>query len=241
MKAALRIGAVATGAALALGTAGAAYAASPSADPTSTARTAGGDRLTAVKALANARVQGRIATLHALALAVQDSKFLTSDERDTLSGRISSDLTGLGALATKMSGESTAAAVRTDETAMVDDYRVYLLMAPQVRLTDAFAAESAAARTLQQAYGTLQGLVDKQSGGASAQQKSELADLQSRIAAAQAAIGNEAADELAIRPGPDESAIRNALAPERSAAKTARADLVQARDDAKNLRSSLGS
>ena len=157
MKAALRIGAAAAGAALALGTAGAAYAASPAADPTSTARTAGADRLAAVKALANARVQGRIATLHALSLAVQDSKFLTSGERGTLAGRIDSDLSGLGALATRMSDETTAAAVRTDEAAMVDDYRVYLLMAPQVRLTDAFAAESDAATTLQKAYVALHG------------------------------------------------------------------------------------
>lgn len=241
MKAALRIGAVAAGAALALGTAGAASAATPAADPTATARTAGADRLTAVKALANARVQGRIAALHALSLAVQDSKFLTSDEHGTLEGRINADLSGLGALATRMSGESTAAAVRTDEAAMVDDYRVYLLMAPQVRLTDALAAESDAAATLQKAYAALQGMLAGQSGGGTAQQKSELADLQSQITAAQAAIGNEAAAELAIRPGPDESAIKDALAPARSAAKTARDDLVKARDDAKDLRSSLGS
>ena len=84
-------------------------------------------------------------------------------------------------------------------------------------------------------------MLAKQSGGGTAQQKSELADLQSRITAAQAAIGNEPATELAVRPGPDESAIRDALAPAKSAAKTARVDLVKARDDAKDLRSSLGS
>jgi hypothetical protein len=241
MKAALRIGAVAAGAALALGTAGAASAATPGSTASAAAKNASGDRLALVKGAANARIQGRLGTLHALAQAVQDSKFLTSAEQGTLGKQIESDLSGLTALSTKTANETAAAAVRADEVVMVDDYRVYLLMAPQTRLTEALAAESDAATTLQKAYAALQQLQAKQSGGGSAQQKSELADLQSEITAAQAAIGNEVAAELAIQPGPDESAIKNALAPAKSATKTARQDLLKARDDAKDLRSSLKS
>lgn len=241
MKAALRFGAVAAGAALALGTAGAATAATPAPSASATTQHGSGDRLAAVKAAAAARVQGRLATLHALALAVQDSKFLTSSEQSALNGQINSDLSGLTALSTKTANETTAAAVRTDEVSMVDDYRVYVLMAPQTRLTDALAAESDAANTLQKAYVALQELLARQSGGGTSQQKSELADLQSEITAAQSAIGNEVATELAIKPGPDETAIKNALAPAKSATKTAHQDLVKARDDAKDLRGTLGS
>jgi hypothetical protein len=178
--------------------------------------------------------------LHGLALVTQDSKFLTSAEQSTLRRQIDSDLAGLTTLSTKTANETTAAAVRTDETAMVDDYRVYLLMAPQTRLTEALAAESDAASTLQKAYVALQQLLAKQSGGGTAQQKSELADLRSETASAQTAIGDEAATELAIRPGPDESAIKNALAPAGSATETAHQDLLRARDDAAKLRSSFG-
>ena len=243
MKAALRIGAAAAGATLALGMTGSTFAVSgasstPSASSSSAAASSSG-RLDAVKALANARIQGRLATLHALSLAVSDSKFLTSSEQSTLNNQINSDLSGLTALATKVSNETTAAAVRSDEVAMVDDYRVYLLMAPQARLTEALAAESDAAATLQKAYIALQEMLAKQSGGGTSTQKSELADLQSQITAAQAAIGNNVATELAIQPGPDESAITAALSPDRSATKTAHDDLKQARDDAKDLRSSL--
>lgn len=249
MKAARRIVAVATGAALTLAAAGTAYADAAGATPTGAATSSssgasGKDntaRLQTVKALANARVQGRIGTLHALSLAVQDSKYLTSDERGTLNNQINSDLSGLTALATKMSGETTAAAVRADEGAMVDDYRVYMLMAPQTRLVDSLAAETDAATTLQKAYIALQELLAKQPGGGTSQQKTELADLQSQITAGQAAIGNEIATVLAIRPGPDASSIEAALAPVKSAAKTARKDLVQARQDAKELRGSLKS
>jgi len=248
MKAALRLGATAAAAALALGAAGSAYAATPGATATTTASatstgktTAAQARLTAAKDLATSRIQGRLATLRALALAVQDSKYLTSAEQSTLSTQISSDLSGLTALQTKASAETTVAAVHTDETAMVDDYRVYLLMAPQVRLTEALAAETDAASTLQKAYVALSDLLAKQSGGGTSEQKSELADLQSQIIAAQAAIGNEVAAVLAIQPGPDANSIETALAPARSAVKTAHADLLKARDDAKALRSSLKS
>ena len=243
-KSALRMGAVATSAALALGASGAAYAATSGATPSASASGRGAAaqaRLQAARTLADARLQGRLETLHALSTAVSDSKYLASDEKSTLSGRISSDISALTALQTKVAGETTAAAVRTDEQAMVDDYRVYMVMAPQVRLTEALAAETDAASTLQKAYTALSDLLAKQSGGGTAQQKSQLADLQTQIAAAQAAIGNEMAVELAVQPGPDASAIQSALAPVRSATKTAHADLLKARTDAKSLRASLKS
>lgn len=124
---------------------------------------------------------------------------------------------------------------------MVDGYRVYMLMAPQVRLTDALAAESAAAATLQKAYTALDALANKQSGGPTATQKAELADLQSEVSAAQAAMANQISTELAVQPGPDETAIHNALEPVKDAVKTAHQDLVKARSDAKELRASLKS
>ena len=249
MKAALRIGAVATGAALALGAVGSAYAATPG--PSSTASAAStkaaakgkadsahATGLAAVQKLATARIEGRLSTLHALSLAVGDSKYLTSGEQGTLSKQISSDVSGLTALDSKVAAATTVQDVRADEVAMVDDFRVYLLMAPQVRLTEGLAAESDAAATLQKAYVALSDLLAKQSSG-TATQKSELADLQSQITAAQAAIGDEVASVLAIQPGPNASAIQSALAPAKSAVKTARADLVKARDNAQALRGSL--
>jgi len=243
MKSALRIGPATTGAALLLGPGGAAYASSITSTPTtsSSANANGAGRLDAVKAVANARVQGRLATLHALSLAVSDSKYLTSDEKSALDNQINADLSGLTALSSKMAAETTAAAVRADEVTMVDSYRVYLLMAPQVRLTDALAAESAAATTLQKAYTTLNDLANKQSGGPTATQKSELADLQSEVSAAQGAIANQVSTEMAVQPGPDETAIHNALEPVKSAVKSAHQDLLKARSDAKELRASLKS
>ncbi len=240
MKAALRLGAMTAGAALVLGSAGAAYASSASSTSTSTpSNSSGSGRLDIVKATAHARIAGRLATLHALALDVSDSKYLTSDEKSALDTQIDSDLSALTALSSKMAAETTAAAVRADEVAMVDDYRVYLLMAPQTRLTEALAAESDAAATLQKAYTALSDLAAKQSGGATATQKAELANLQAEVAAAQSAFANQVSTELAVQPGPDEAAIHASLEPVKDAVKTARQELVKARSDAKQLRASL--
>lgn len=241
MKAALRIGAVTAGAALALGAGGAAYASSANPSSTAASNSAGSGRLQTVKTLANARIEGRIETLHALSLAVSDSKYLSSSEKSTLDTQINSDLSGLTALASKMAAETTAPAVRLDEVAMVDDYRVYLLMAPQTRLTEALAAESDAAATLQKAYTALSALAAGQSGGATSTEQAELADLQTQINSALSTIANQVSTELAIQPGPNELAIHDALEPVKDAVKTARQDLVQARDDAKELRASLKS
>jgi ribonuclease HII len=230
------------GVALILGSGGAAYAsAAASSTASPNAKSAGAGRLDAVQAAANARIQGRLATLHALELAVSDSKYLTSDQKSALGKQIDADLSGLTALATKAAAETTVAAVRADEVAMVDNYRVYLLMAPQVRLTDALAAESDAATTLQKAFTALTDLANKQSGGPTATQKAELADLQTQISAAQSAIANQVSTELGVQPGPDETAIHNALQPVKDAVKSAHQDLLKARADAKELRASLKS
>ena len=250
MKAALRIGAVTASAALALGAAGSAYAASPGGAKASTSASAKSTKsagrsateqgkLTAAKNLAASSIQSRLSTLHALALAVQDSKFLTPDEKSALGKKISSDISGLTMLQKKVSGATTAAAVNADETAVVDDFRVFLLLVPQVRLTDALAAEADAASTLQKADMALSDLLAKQNNGGTSKEKSELADLHKQIAAAQAAIRDKIAMVLAIRPGPDAKAIETALAPAGAAVKTARTDLLKARDDAMALRSSL--
>lgn len=195
--------------------------------------------LNAAQTLATARVDGRLATLHALRLAVTDAAHLTSADRSALDSLIDADLSAMTALHDKIPTETTAAAVRADETAMIDDYRVYMLVAPKVRLTTAFDVEAAAETTLQQAHDALATKLAAAPGGGTAAEQSELADLQAQIQAARTASTGQVATLLAIQPGPDATAIHAELAPLVSAAKTARKDLVQARADAKQLRAAL--
>ncbi|MGH6656549.1 MAG: hypothetical protein ACRDVE_15260 [Actinocrinis sp.] len=240
MKSIARLGVAVTATAALATAAMPAYAQTGTASSTSTTapttRTAG---LKGAQTLADARIDGRLQTLHALNTAIGSATRLASADRSTLSSLIGSDISGLTALRTKVGGETTVAGVRADETAMVDVYRVYMLVAPKVRLATVFDIEATAGGTLQRVHDKLAARLAKQSGGGSADEKARLADLQSQIQAAQQAASGKVAALLAIQPSPDATAIRSALSPLVTAAKSARRDLVQARDDAKTLRSEL--
>lgn len=196
-------------------------------------------RLTAAQTLATARITGRLATLNALKLAVTDTAQLTAPDRTALDSLLDSDISSLTALKDRIATETTVAAVRVDDTAIVDDYRVYMLVAPKVRLTSVFDIETAAEATLQKAHDALAAKVAAAPGGGTAAEHSELADLQSQITAAQQASTGQVATLLAIQPGPDAAAIHAALAPLVSSAKSARQDLLRARTDAQELRAAL--
>jgi hypothetical protein len=204
-----------------------------------TSKTAGSGGLDAVKALATSRIDGRLNTLHALQLAVNNASHLTSPDRSALSSLISADISGLTSLRGKVGGETTVSAVRADETTMVNQYRVYLLVAPKVHLTDAFDTEAAAEAELQKVHDKLAARLAKRPGGITAAEQARLTDLETQLQNARQADSGKVATLLAIQPGADADAIHSALSPLVAAAKTARADLNKAREDAKALRGEL--
>lgn len=240
MKHFTRISAVAAGSALALGLlAGPALADGSSPAPTSspTAATTG-NGLAAVKTLAGTRINGRLAELHALQLAVSASANLTSSDKSALNTLLSSDLTGLTALGDKISADTTVQSVRADEVTMVDNYRVYLLVAPKTHLSIVFDDEAAVITKLQTVYGTLSAALTKAGGGTSAEQ-SQLADMQTQITNAQSALSGQESTLLAIQPGPDASTITGQVKTLRTSAQGVRKDLGTAVADAKALRADL--
>jgi hypothetical protein len=206
---------------------------------TASGNAASGAGLKAAQALTTARIDGRLETLHALSLVVNDGKDLTSADRSTLTGLINGDVSGLTALRGKVAGETTVSAVRADAQAMVDDYRVYLLVAPKVHLTNVFDIEAALVPTLQKVHDALAARVAGAPGGGTAAEKSELADMQTQIQNAQQAQAGKVATLLAIQPGPNADAIRGALKPLVDDGKNARKDLAQARTDAKEVAAAL--
>ena len=122
---------------------------------TASGNAASGAGLKTAQALTTARIDGRLDTLHALTLAVNNAKDLTSADRSTLTGLINGDISGLTSLRGKVTGETTASAVRADAQAMINDYRVYMLAAPKVRLTNVFDIEATLVPTLQKVHDKL--------------------------------------------------------------------------------------
>lgn len=198
-------------------------------------------KLDAAKKLVLARIDGRLAALKAHGVTVQNAQHLSSAHKTTLSGLISADESGLGALRTKVTGETTLAAVKDDDQHMVDDFRIYILVGPKVRLTVAADDETAAIGALQKAAAALSKAIAaaKQAGHDTTKAEADLADLNAKVAAATTAVAGQADKLLAIQPGPDANAITTQVKAVREAIRTAGQDLHKAAADAKAARAAL--
>jgi hypothetical protein len=161
-------------------------------------------------AVAN-RIDKRLDALKRFDEVLGKAKQLTAAHKDTLTKLVAGQRDGLTALKTKVQGETTAAALKADAQSMVNDYRVFILTGPKVRLTAAIDTELAVVAKLK-----------AQPGADAAKLDAIAATLQGKTDAL-----------LALKPGPDGDAIRGQVAPVRQAAKTAHADLKALRKTAK--------
>ncbi|MFB9179149.1 hypothetical protein ACFFX1_13505 [Dactylosporangium sucinum] len=167
------------------------------------ARPSAGAGLDAAKRAVADRIDKRLDALEQYAGTIGTAKHLDAAHRDSLTKLVADSRSGLTALKTKVAGETTAAAVKADAHSMVNDYRVFMLTGPKVRLSIAVDTELAAVELLRRKPGADQAELD---------------------AVAQSLAG-KVDTLLAIRPGPDAAAIRNAVQPVRAAAKSAHATL----------------
>jgi len=195
--------------------------------------------LTKAKTAVTDGITDRLTTLGKLQTALTAYKDVPDATRTTLSQLVSSDVSGLTALKTKVAGETTAAAVRADGKAMVDDYRVYVLVAPKVHLTHALDVESAALTRLVKVHDALADRLAKDPGADTAANKDLLADMTTVIQAADARIDGKDAGLLALTPGPDGKALTASVKDVSGAAKDARDDIKKAVTDAKTVRAAL--
>jgi len=228
MKVLTRAGLLIGSAVIAAGVAAPAYAADP----------AGIDE---AKKVVTAQIDGRLAALHTMQTVVNGAPRLTPGHKSTLNGVLGGDVTGLTALRTKVAGETTLAGVKADADSMVNDYRVYLLVEPKVRLTIAADLGTAVYGELRDVQDKLTALVAaaKKAGKDVGTAEADLADMQARLQDASAVMAGKIDALLAIQPGPDGQAIKTQVDVARAALDTARADLRKATVDAKHVRDIL--
>lgn len=193
--------------------------------------------LTVLKADVTKRIDLRLAALAKDTVAINGAKHLAAADKATLTSLDSQDTAAMTALRTKVAGETTAAAIKADATSMVDDYRIFILVGPKVRLTIAGDAEHDAIARLQTAHDKLAGLVAKAkaAGQDTAAAEQNLADMATAITKATTDINGQVAAVLAIQPGPDGAAIRAKVAGVKAALGTGRTDLKSAVADAKKV------
>jgi hypothetical protein len=159
--------------------------------------------LDTVKKVVTERIDKRLDALKKFSTTLGQAKQVQSGHRATLTGLIQSQTTGLTALRIKVSQETTAAAVKSDAKSMIDDYRVFILTGPKVRLTAAIDTELV--------------VVDKL-------RERKTVDA-AKLDAVDKSLDGQVATLLAFKPGPDGDAIRAEVKTVRTTAKDARTSL----------------
>ena len=197
--------------------------------------------LDAAKKITIARIDGRLAALRVEQAAVHNATRLTDSHRSTLDGILDHDIKGLTDLKSKVQNETTLEAIRTDTQSMINDYRVYILVGPQVRITIAADVEAAAGRTLEKAYTTLAAAIEaaEKAGKDVSAAKAKLAEMRTHLDTAKSTLDGVADTLLAVKPGPDADAIHAAVNSARTKVKTARSELHAAGVAAKECRDLL--
>ncbi|HVC24855.1 MAG TPA: hypothetical protein VND23_03775 [Acidimicrobiales bacterium] len=74
----------------------------------------------------------RVTTLGHLTADVDGSTTLSASDKTTLTTRLASETTAIGALVTKVPTDTTFAELKTDRSSMIEANRVYAVMVPQV-------------------------------------------------------------------------------------------------------------
>jgi hypothetical protein len=109
----------------------------PTTDSTRASGAARDQAIAQLKVVGKAEIDRRLATLTALSVRVAQGRHLSSSDRARLTNEIANEKSGLTSLRTKIDGDTDLATLRSDLHAIVADYRVYVLVVPQVRLTAA--------------------------------------------------------------------------------------------------------
>jgi hypothetical protein len=90
-----------------------------------------------LRAFGDCEINRRFTTLTDLSARITASKVMTSSDASALQGEISSTRSGLTGLKSTIDSETDVKALRADITKIATDYRVYLLVTPQVNLINA--------------------------------------------------------------------------------------------------------
>ena len=193
-----------------------------------------------LRAFGNCEINRRLATLNDLSARVSSSKVLTGSDAAALTVEIGSTRAGLTSLKATIDAETSIPALKVDIVKIATDYRVYLLVVPQVNLVSGSDAVLAS----QARFATLNTNLTARIAAAKAKGKdvtAAQADLDKMNAAVTAAVGLASPLPAALLPltpaqynggtaGPILANARTALGKARDDLKAAVADAKACRD-----------
>jgi hypothetical protein len=191
--------------------------------------------LSGIKAAAHTAITVRVTMLNSAITNVNQRTDLGADQAARV-GVMQSDITGLNQLDSTIQADTTIPDARTDAQKIFTDYRIFALVLPVTHMVVATdTIDNAVVPRLNDVTTKLQDLITKNNATA---QQATLDDMKAQIAAAQTATSGLSADLQSFTPA-QWNANHTLLQPDRDKLRSARADLVTARQDAKSIVTAL--
>jgi hypothetical protein len=195
-----------------------------------------------LRAWGDCEINRRFTTLTALSSAITASKVMTPSDAAALQGEISSTRSGLTSLKATIDSATVVLALKADIVKIATDYRVYLLVVPQVHLVNAAVAVLAAQSKFTDINTRLSARIAT-AKAAGKDTKAAQSDLDAMNAAVAKAVGLATplpAALLALTPAQyNAGAAGPVLSNARAAVVSARDDLKSAVADAQTCRTAL--
>ena len=199
-----------------------------------------GASVSTLRSMGDCEINRRFATLTQLGSKVSGSKVLTSSDAAALTAEIASTTSGLTSLKATIDAETSIPALRAEIARIATDYRVYLLVGPQVNLVSAADGVVASQTTFAKVNTNLTARIAA-AKAAGKDVTAAQADLDKMNAAVTSAVGLATPLPAALLPltpaqynggtaGPVLANARTALGQARDQLKAARADAKACRD-----------
>lgn len=159
-------------------------------------------RMNIVKARGDAEISRRLRTLSTLSTRITSAAHLSAGDKTTLSNEVDAEITGLGALKTKLASETSLTAVVADAQSILTEYRVYALLVPKVALIKTADSQQAVEMKLSDLATKLQARLDsaKANGKDTTDLQAQLDTLKTTIADAQTTSISVQSKVVALQP-----------------------------------------
>ena len=199
-------------------------------------------RLQRIITRGNLEIERRLVTLNTLTAKINSATKLTSSDATTLKNTVSGDITTLNTLKTQLDADTTVTAAASDATSIITNYRVYVLVVPQVNLIKAADDQQVAEGKLSALATKLQSRItaEQQQGTSVTTLQATLTDMNSKTAAAQAVSSNIETTVITLLPS-DYNTNHAVLSGDRTQLVGAQANIKAAEADAQTIISQLTS
>lgn len=189
-----------------------------------------------IQAAAQTDISNRVASLNAAVDRVRSATDLGADQ-GALLGTLQGDLSGLPELGQTISADTSVASAKSDFQQIFSGFRVYALVLPTTALVS--ADDHVTNTTAPKLTADASRIAAKETPTDQAQLQPLLSDLATKVSAATAAVGGQAAALEADTPA-EWNANHDLLSAATTATRSAAGDMAQARSDAQQAAADVG-